>query len=242
MEVCGANALVTGAGRRIGRAITLALADRGANVMIHYNTSESGASATKSKASAHGVQAETVQADLSRPEDVEEIVESTRNALGDLQILINNASIFNHVSFRDTTLKDWEQNQQINLTAPVQLMQCFAEQTTGEGRIVNLLDWRALRPQARQFAYSVSKTGLAGATMAAAQELGPEITVNGVAPGPILPPKGEDQEKLDHIVEDLPAGRWGDVNEVVRAVIFFIESAGFVTGEVLHVDGGRHLM
>lgn len=242
MDMDGANALVTGAGRRIGRAIALALADRGANVMIHYNTSESEASETKSRALSNGIKAETVQADLSHPEEVEQIVDATRNALGEVQILINNASIFDHVSFRETTRDDWERNQQINLSAPVQLMKLFDQQTTGEGRIVNLLDWRALQPQAQQFAYSVSKTGLAGVTMAAAQELGPEITVNGVAPGPILPPDGEDTDDLEHVVEHLPVNRWGDVSEVVHAVLFFLESGGFITGEVVHVDGGRHLM
>ena len=119
MNMDGAVALVTGAGRRIGRAIALALAERGADVMIHYNTSESEAADTQSKSASHGVNADTVQADLSRPEEVERIVDATRNSLGDVQILINNASIFDHVSFRDTTREDWERNQQINLSAPV---------------------------------------------------------------------------------------------------------------------------
>ncbi len=232
---------MTGAARRIGRAISLRLAEHGTNLMLHYHTSRDEAERTRKQAVAKDIQAHTIQADLSRPDAAGRLFEESCQNLGEIQVLVNNASVFEHVSFRDTTDECWRRNQEVNLNAPVQLMRRFAEQELRNGRIVNLLDWRAQRPQAKQFAYSVAKGGLADATEAAAQELAPEITVNGVAPGPILPPEGTDEEELDHIVSDLPAGRWGEVKDVVDAVLYFLQASSFVTGEVLHVDGGRHL-
>lgn len=242
MDLQNKNVLVTGAARRIGRATALAFAERGANVIVHYNQSQSPAEQTRDEIRELGVQSYTTQADLYDADQVKHLLTSAREQLDPIRVLVNNASVFDHVSFGDTGPEHWNHNQQVNLSAPVQLMRQFSRQNNlEEGRIINLLDWRAEQPQSAQFAYSVSKSGLASATKAAAQELGPDITVNGVAPGPILPPDGADEEELAHVIADLPAGRWGDVDDVVQSILFFATSSNFITGDILHVDGGRHL-
>ncbi len=130
----------------------------------------------------------------------------------------------------------------LNLEAPFLLSQIFATQVPpdGEGRIVNLLDWRALRPAADHFAYTVSKAALAGMTQALAAALAPRISVNGLALGAILPPS--DQPAPSDILKTVPAGRWGELPEVESALLFLLAGPAYITGEIIHVDGGRHLI
>jgi pteridine reductase len=155
---------------------------------------------------------------------------------------VNNAAIFEPLSLSDTTLDDWQRNLAINLTAPFLLSQAFAAALPpGEsGRIVNLLDWRALRPGADHFPYTISKAGLAALTRSLAVALAPHITVNGLALGAILPPStGGD---IDDILDPVPAGRWAELDEVCQALLFLLSGPSYITGEILHIDGGRHLV
>jgi pteridine reductase len=143
---------------------------------------------------------------------------------------------------QETTLQQWEQHMAINLTAPFMLSQHFAAQVPpeGEGRIVNLVDWRALRPGADHFPYTISKAALASMTEAMAAALAPNITVNALALGAILPPT--DQAVSPDILKTIPAGRWGELPEVEAALLFLLQGPAYVTGEIIHVDGGRHLI
>ena len=159
-----------------------------------------------------------------------------------LYALVNSAAIFEPLSLADTSLSDWERHLSINLTAPFLLSQAFAAQLPEgqEGRIVNILDWRALRPGADHFPYTVSKAALAAMTQSLAVALAPRITVNGLALGAVLPPS--DGGAGSSVIENVPLGRWSEAQEVQQALVFLLASPSYVTGEIIHVDGGRHLI
>jgi pteridine reductase len=156
--------------------------------------------------------------------------------------LVNNAAIFEPLRLQDTTLADWQRHIDINLTAPFLLSQAFASGLgpAEQGRIVNILDWRALRPGADHLPYTISKAGLAALTQALAVALAPRVTVNGLALGAILPPW--DNEATPGMLDSVPAGRWAELSEVEEALLFLLEGPAYITGEIIHVDGGRHLV
>ncbi|MEN8240678.1 MAG: SDR family oxidoreductase [Chloroflexota bacterium] len=238
--LAGKNILITGGAIRIGREIALAAADAGANVVLHYNTSTAAAEETRQAVEAKGVEAQLAQADLSNPSEVKRLV-TTASSNGSLYALINNASIFEAGELQSTSLEAWNRHIEINLTAPFLLSQAFAKVVgkDQEARIINLLDWRAIRPSPDHFAYTISKAGLAALTQASAQALAPNIMVNAIAFGAILPPSdGGDTAK---VIERVPAGRWAELSEVAATVRFLLEGPGYITGEIIHLDGGRHL-
>jgi pteridine reductase len=155
--------------------------------------------------------------------------------------LINNAAIFKPLSFLETSIEAWNQHLTVNLTSPFLISQSFVRHREGRpGSIVNLLDWRALRPGTDHFPYTISKAGLATMTHILAQALAPNIRVNGLALGAVLPPPGKKDFDKD-IIKDVPIGRWGTVEETVDSMLFLLAGPEFITGEILHLDGGRHL-
>ena len=240
-DLQGQSALVTGAGRRLGRAFAEALASCGANIAVHYGRTAKGAEETAQVALSHGVRAVTLQADLSQTDQVSNLIERAVEALGEVTLLINNASIFEPLGLMDTTLEAWQSHLMINLTAPFLLSQAFGRHREGrQGAIINMLDWRALRPGPDHFPYTISKSGLVAMTRSLAQALAPNIRVNGLALGAILPPPG--MEGLDEaVIEGVPLNRWGSVEETVDALLFLLAGPDFITGEILHLDGGRQL-
>ncbi len=239
----GRKALVTGSAKRLGRAFTEALAARGAQVIVHYRSSSEEAESLVEQLASQGARAVPLKADLGRPEQALTLVEQAVEALGGLDILVNSASIFEPLTLMETDLAAWERNLTVNLTAPFLLSQAFARQLDGgEGAIVNMLDWRALRPGDDHLPYTIAKAGLAALTRSLAQALAPNIRVNGLALGAILPPSGAGAQKDDTIIQDVPAGRWGSVEETVEALLFLLGGPAYVTGEILHLDGGRHLV
>lgn len=233
--------LVTGAARRIGSRMALACARTGADVILHYNDSEQEAATVRDEIIKMGRRAWLIPADFNNPQEASEVM-ARASQFGSVYALVNSAAIFEPLSLEETKLAVWERHLAINLTAPFVLSQAFAAQVppNSEGRIVNMLDWRALRPGADHFAYSVSKAALAGLTRALAAALAPRITVNGLALGAILPPA--DQPASPDILRSVPAGRWGDLSEVEEALLFLLAGPAYVTGEIIHVDGGRHLI
>jgi NAD(P)-dependent dehydrogenase (short-subunit alcohol dehydrogenase family) len=237
----GKNILITGGAVRVGREIGLALAAAGANMVIHFNNSVQEAIQTQKDIEGKGVRASLIQADLSDPDAAAKIIDQA-GTLGPLDGLINNASIFDAIEMDETSLEDWKRHLDINLTAPFLLTQAFAKLLgkSREGRIINILDWRALRPGTDHFPYTISKAGLAAMTQASAQALAPNIMVNGIAFGAILPPSdGGDTESL---LEQVPANRWAKMSEVGETVRFLLEGPAYITGEIIHLDGGRHLI
>jgi NAD(P)-dependent dehydrogenase (short-subunit alcohol dehydrogenase family) len=235
------NILVTGAARRIGRALARACAAAGANIFIHFHHSQQDAEEARDEITGMGRSAWLLEADLEDPAQVQSIFERSRH-IAPVHALVNNAAIFERLSLKQTSLADWERHMAINLTAPFLLCQAFAAQLPGDdqGRIVNIVDWRALRPGPDHFPYTVSKAALASMTRALAAALAPGISVNGLALGAILPPS--DAPASPEILKTIPASRWGELPEVESALIFLLSGPAYITGEIVHVDGGRHLI
>ncbi len=241
MSLEGKLVLITGAARRVGRELALAVARAGGDLVIHYGRSQAEALSLADEIHALGRQAYLVQAELADPDQVMELVPQAGQH-GRLFALVNNAAIFQPLTWQNTDLQAWNQHLMVNLTTPFLLSQEFARQVPpGEtGRIVNLLDWRALRPSKDHLPYTISKAGLAALTHALAAALAPAITVNGLALGAILPPsQGTAPENL---LKSVPAGRWADLQEVGQALLFLLDGPSYITGEIIHIDGGRHLV
>jgi NAD(P)-dependent dehydrogenase (short-subunit alcohol dehydrogenase family) len=233
--------LITGAAKRIGRSLAYACARAGADVFIHYSHSEKEAIETLEQIKSLGRHAWIMPADLSRPNEISDLLQQVSNK-GSLYALVNNAAMFEPLSIQDTKLADWEKHFAVNLRAPFLLSQGFAKQIEKDrtGRIVNILDWRALRPGADHFPYTVSKAALAAMTKSLAMALAPNIAVNGLALGAILPPV--DKPVPADILKYVPAARWGGLSEIEEALIFLLAGPAYITGEILQIDGGRHLV
>jgi len=233
--------LVTGGAQRIGRSISLAVARAGANVVVHYWRSRGEAESVCAEIEALGRKVILVQADLEQPDQISRLIPRILKQ-GQLFGLVNNAAVFEKLDWKSSSLEAWNRHLMINLTAPFLLSQAFAQalQPGEEGRIINLVDWRALRPGPDHLPYTISKSALAALTRSMAAALAPRITVNGLALGAILPPSdgGGDPNILDKI----PSGRWATLEEVDQALIFFLNGPAYITGEILHIDGGRHLL
>jgi len=235
----GKSALVTGAARRIGRAISLALAREGANVAVHYSSSEREVAELAAEIESFGVQAVALRADLSDPDELAGLVDRAREALGAIEILVNNASIFPSDTLETVDLEGLERNLEINAWAPLVLTRAFAAQSE-RGHVINLLDSRVSGFDHTHAAYIFSKHVLSAITRTTALELAPGIAVNGIAPGVILPPAGKDEEYVDRLAQTVPLKRRGSPEDIAAAAVFLATSE-FVTGETIYVDGGRHL-
>lgn len=233
--------LITGAAKRIGKHLALDLAKEGFKIIVHHGHSPLEANEVVTEISKQGGIAEAFQADLQNPSEINNLFENIARQ-GAVNALINNASIFAPLSFQETTLENWQEHLDINLTAPFLLSQRFHEQLlkTEQGHIINLLDWRALRPGADHFPYTISKAGLAALTRSLAVALAPRINVNGIAFGAILPPS--DGGKPEKMLQNVPQNRVGTLDEVSRTVLFFLTGPEYITGEIIHLDGGRHLI
>ncbi|MEN6624489.1 MAG: SDR family oxidoreductase [Smithella sp.] len=233
--------LITGGALRIGRSLALTAARAGSDVVIHYNQSQNEAESVRAEIETLGRKAILLQADLADPAQVDTMIPRILE-YGPLYGLVNNASVFTPLDWESSRLEDWNHTLMINLTAPFLLSQAFARALRpGEkGRIINLLDWRALRPGPDHLPYTISKSALAALTQSLAIALAPQINVNGLALGAILPPG--DGNKTPNILDKVPAGRWASLEEVGQALNFLLDGPAYVTGEILYVDGGRHLL
>jgi 3-oxoacyl-[acyl-carrier protein] reductase/pteridine reductase len=236
-ELHGKVVLVTGAARRVGRGIALALARRGARVAIHYHTSEAEARATAAECGG----AEIFRADLESVPAIVRMFQEAEVRLGRLDGLVNNAARFTGFDPLEITEADWDFVHSVNLKAAFFCAQQAAiiMRRHGGGRIVNISSLGGLRPWARHAHYCASKAGLIMLTRALAAAWAPEITVNSVAPG-VVPFDDIDPEGL-RMIGRTPAGRGGTPDEIAQAVIYFLEASNFVTGQVLAVDGGLSL-
>ena len=242
--LAGRTALVTGAARRVGRSLALALARQGAAVVIHHRRSSSAAEETAAEIRQAGGVAHLVAGDLADAALAETLVQRAAEAAGNpVDLLVNNASIFDQGTIADTTAAQWDQNQAVNLRAPFLLAQALARQLPAgrPGDIVNLNDYRAVRPGPDHLAYTVSKTGLHGLTRALAVALAPSIRVNELALGAVLPPEKAPDEYMHTLRQEIPTGRFPRLREVEHALLFLLGNAA-VTGQTIFLDGGRHLV
>jgi len=237
-------ALVTGAARRIGACIAETLHQRGCNVFLHYHSSSDAVDRLVEKLNTLRPQsAFIVQADLAETEDINRLAEDVRVRTGQLDLLVNNASRFFPTSVGATSMAQWDDLMDSNLRGSYFLTQALLpELATAGGSVVNLLDVHAVRPMPGHAVYCMAKAALQMMTLALARDLGPQIRVNGVAPGAILWPEhdstSEDQEKILH---KTVMGRAGKPEDIASAVAYLGLDAPYVTGQVLAVDGGRSL-
>jgi len=242
VDLDGKIALVTGAAKRVGRAIALALAGRGTELVVHYHRSEREAQELLADAKRLGGKPVAARADLSRSADIHGLVETALAAFGRIDILVNNAAIFYRTPFSSLTEADWDNFQTVNLKAPFLLSREIGEimRQQGRGKIVNLTDIAAMKVWADYLPYAVSKAGLVALTRGLAKALAPAVQVNAIAPGVVLLPDGTPAEAVEDARRRIPLKQLGSPDAVVRAVLYLVES-DFVTGEVLRVDGGQAL-
>lgn len=239
--LAGKVALVTGGARRVGRAIALALADAGADIVIHYNSGAEEAEATAADVRQRGVRAAILHGDLTSA-DVAQALPSHANALFDrLDILVNSAAMMLRTPVGEVTPAQWEAMFALNLRAPFFLSQAAAPfLALHGGGIVNIADLAAYETWPAYVPHAITKAGIVQMTRALARALAPSVRVNAVAPGAVLLPDDWDAASADHLVRTTPLQRLGSAHDVAQAVVFLC-SAGYVTGDVLMVDGGRHV-
>ena len=243
MDLKGKVALVTGAGRRLGRAIAIALADRGAILAIHYRNSRAEAEAVAAQIVSAGGRAKSFGANLEHIGEIERMTAEVLAAFGRIDVLVNSAAVFVRKSFEEISERDWDSNLDTNLKAPFFLSKFAgaAMRRNGAGKIINLGDWAGIRPYKNYIPYSVSKAGLIGLTRALAMALAPEVQVNCIALGPVMPPDDYDAAEIDRLRNATLTKRLGSSEDVARAVLFFCEGTDFATGSTLMLEGGRIL-
>ncbi len=237
------NVLVTGAAKRLGRAIALDLAEAGWNVAIHYNGSADDAEQVAGEIRAKGVKAATVQANFAKEAEVATVVPAAAKAIGPLTALINSASLFENDDWQSATRKSWDDHMEANLRAPLVLSQMFGKQLPegAKGSIVNIVDQRVLKPTPQFLSYSLSKAGLYWLTTVLAQGMGPAIRVNAVGPGPTLKNPRQADADFNRQRDATILKHGADPADICGAVRYLL-SAEAVTGQMLAVDGGQHLI
>ncbi|QYX56493.1 SDR family oxidoreductase [Roseovarius sp. SCSIO 43702] len=246
------RALVTGAGRRLGRAMALELARRGFDVAVHYAGSEQAAREVADEIRAMGREAVTLQADLTIEAEMQELVPRAMKALGgSLTVLVNNASIFEHDRIGSVTRESWDRHLESNLRAPVVLTQAIAEampeaeidaggEPVARGLVVNMIDQRVRKLTPEFMSYTIAKMGLWAFTRTAAQALAPHVRVNAIGPGPTLRAERQSEAHFAAQREGTILQRGADVEDIVGALAYFLDAKA-VTGQLLCVDGGQHL-
>ncbi|MBS7697779.1 SDR family oxidoreductase [Chelatococcus sp. YT9] len=236
-------ALVTGGARRIGRVIALRLGQAGYSVAVHYGQSRDEAEAVVSEIRASGGRAAAIQADLAASDAAVELTARTVAALGPVTLLVNSASLFEPDTLATMTARGWDEQLAVNLRTPVFLAQQIAEHLPKErhGAVINILDQRVRKLTPDFFSYTLSKAGLATATRTMAQALAPRIRVNAVAPGPTLPSKRQSADDFARQGSAALLGHGPSVEEIADAVLFLAQARS-ITGQILAVDGGQHLV
>lgn len=236
------TALITGGAVRVGRAITLGLASAGLRVIVHYHGSAAPARELVAEIRDGGGEAVTLQADLGEHDQVLRLADQAEEPFGPVDVLINNASIFPEAGLKEVDRALWNRTMAINLEAPFFLTQQLGGRmkARGGGLIVNLGDLAGLQSWRGYVAHGISKAALLHLTKVAARSLAPEVRVNAIAPGTVLPPEGMSDTVIDSLAARAPLQRTGSPDDVVQAILYLLR-AEFVTGETLVVDGGRLL-
>jgi NAD(P)-dependent dehydrogenase (short-subunit alcohol dehydrogenase family) len=236
----GKTVLVTGAARRIGRSIALALAERGANVAITYLASQDEAEETVHALAAHDVGALAVRCDLRDPESIQQTMASAIEEFGQLDLLVNNAGVFESEALENISVEQWDAMFATNTRAPFLMAKAaYPHLRAARGRILNIGSLGGLHPWATHAHYCTSKAALHMLSKTMAKAWAPEISVNCIAPGMIV--QGEVEEAYEHFARKTPMQRNGTAHDVAAAAIFFAAAPHFITGQLLAVDGGLGL-
>ncbi len=235
----GKTALITGAAKRLGRQIALALASEGVNILVHFNSSEDEAEELCMSIRAEGVKAWKIRADFESEAESKNLIKQAIELSGKIDILINNASIFPAGTLDSMEFNDVVHNMRINAWVPFVLTRSF-HSMAGCGSVVNMLDTRIKGYDFKHAAYILSKHVLSVLTAMTAMEYAPDLRINAVAPGLVLPPPEETEAYLDRMKDFLPLKRHGGPEDVAEAVLFLLKSE-FITGQTIYVDGGRNI-
>jgi NAD(P)-dependent dehydrogenase (short-subunit alcohol dehydrogenase family) len=236
------NALVTGAARRVGRAIALDLARRGWAVAVHYRTSEAEAHEVVAAIRDGGGKAVAIRADLAETDEVEGLIPLAARSLGTLHCLVNSASVFERDSLGDVTCRSWGLHMEVNVRAPLLLAQGFCKQLREgeEGNVINIIDERVWNPSPHFVSYTISKSALWTLTRVLAPALAPRIRINGIGPGETLPSFHQTEQSFERMCATMPLGRGTTPEEICAAVRFILEARA-MTGQMIVLDGGQHL-
>ena len=242
MDLNGKAALVTGGAVRVGKAIALALAAAGADVVINYHSSADAAIETVAEIEALGRRALAVQADVSQGSQVQTLVDAAVERLGRLDVLVNSASLWRRTPWAELDEAAWDQLVDIALKGPFLCARAAAPHLTahGDGAIVNIVDLSAIIPFRNYLPHSAAKAGLVNLTYSLAMELAPAVRVNAIAPGPVLPPPEYTEQQVQAAARRTLIGRWGTAEDVAQAAVFLAQ-APYITGVMLPVDGGERL-
>lgn len=238
----GKIALVTGAGQRLGQQIAIGLGRLGADVAVHFHQSQAGADETVSAIKVDGNRAAAFKANLTEAEAISRMVKAVEVELGPIDVLINSAAIYCRADFLQTTVETLDRQWALNTRAPYLLSQAVAVgmRARGHGEVVNVLDvGGALNAWRHYSAYCISKAALASLTLCLSLELAPQIRVNGVAPGTVLPPDDLSSEALEQLKLRIPQQRFGSPQDIVDTIGFLVTGPKFITGQIIAVDGGR---
>ncbi|MBX2999769.1 MAG: SDR family oxidoreductase [Caldilineaceae bacterium] len=240
MKIAGKTALVTGGAHRVGKAISMMLAQNGANVVINYYSSDAAARQTVEEATSLGVDAMAIQCDVSVLADVQQMKRQVEDRFGGVDILVNSADLFGKHPFPTDDYTIWQRVTSVTIDGAFYVSNEFAPLMLARraGVIVNIVDLSAWYPWPNFMAHSVAKAGLLAMTNQMALELAPHVRVNAVAPGPVLPPPDYDGAMLDRVARRTLLDRWGSAEDVAFAVKYLIE-ADYVTADVIRVDGGE---
>jgi NAD(P)-dependent dehydrogenase (short-subunit alcohol dehydrogenase family) len=246
IQIADQVAIVTGSAHRVGKAIALELARCGVHLLIHYHQStEDVVKTTLREIKSHGVEAYTVQADISTPEGVETIFQAARDHFDRLNILVNSASNFQRRTLMEVSLQDWHETIATNLTAPFlctqEAVKLMRENDPPKGVIINICDKGAIDPWPEFAHHGISKAGLLALTKVTAASLGPDIRANAIIPGAVLKPEQMDEERWQRNAQRIPVKQPGAAEDVARAVVY-LASEDFISGAVLHVDGGESVV
>ena len=242
MDLNGKAALVTGGAVRVGKAIALALATAGADVVINYHSSADAAIQTVAEIEALGHRALAVKADVSQGNQVQTLVDAAVERLGRLDVLVNSASLWRRTPWAELDEAAWDQLVDIALKGPFLCARAAAPHLTehGDGAIVNIVDLSAIIPFRNYLPHSAAKAGLLNLTYSLAMELAPAVRVNAIAPGPVLPPPEYTEQQIQAAARRTLIGRWGTAEDVAQAAVFLTQ-APYITGVMLPVDGGERL-
>ena len=242
MELRGRVALVTGAGRRLGRAMAHALAGRGMTLAIHHHASAAGAGDLRDEIIAGGGTAACFAADLTDADAAAELPRRVAKELGRLDVLVNSAAVMHRIPFEQTTPAQFDAVLDLNLRSVFFCTQGAAPALrAARGKVVNMADLSGIQPWSGFPTHSISKAGVVMLTRVLALTLAPDVTVNAIAPGAVLVPEEYDATERERLARSTPLRRLGDPEDAVAALLYLLEGGDFVTGEVLTVDGGRHL-
>ena len=237
-------ALVTGSAKRVGKNIALTLAKHGVHVIVHYRTSKSDALRAVKEIQSLGVRSQSYSADLSKVLDIQKLIKQIKKDFGQIDILINSASVYEKTYFDKISEQDWNIHLDTNLKSIFFLSQACSRMMLKQksGKIVNIIDSDIHHPYNHYLPYMVSKAGLAGLTYCLAKELAPHIQVNGISPGPVLMQDHWGPKIIKEIIDVTPLKKIGSPQDISNAVLYCLEGTDFMTGAIIPIDGGQHIV